>query len=223
MNNIINLILMLLEMMLLFIITYKTYKKYRNKGLYFLTIIFTIISNIFIVKRIELFTLKINTGLILNLMIYIISNILVQKKGPYEISNIIITIFITTLFTYVILTISGIISPSIYNQYFNELYNNTFEFNIRSYFASLTSLFIGLVISSQIYYQIKKEKNKVWISNTLSIIISQFIESVVFILLMYIFELTISEIIYLIVCRYIIKVMIGLFSNIIQIKLSKID
>ena len=132
-------------------------------------------------------------------------------------------IFVSTLFNYVVLTISGIISPSEYNNHFNMLYNNIFEFNIRSYLASLTSLLIGLTLSSKLYYSIKKEKNKVWISNTLTTIIIQLIEAIVFVLLMYIFELQMSEIIFLIISRYIFRLFIGLLSNTLQVKLSKLD
>lgn len=221
--NIVNLLLILLEAMLLFVLTYKTYKKYKITGLYFLVILFISISNIFLIKRFEIFTLKLNVGIILNLMIYIISNIIVQKKGPYAVSNIIMIVFITTLFNYVVLTLSGIINPSSYNNHFNMLYNNIFEFNIRSYLASLTSLLIGLTLSSKLYYSIKKEINKVWISNTLTTIIVQLIEGIVFIFLMYIFELQISEIIFLIISRYIFRLFIGLLSNILQVKLSKLD
>ena len=221
--NIVNLVLILLETILLFILTYKIYKKYKITGLYFLVILLISISNIFLIKRFEIFTLKLNTGIILNLMIYIISNIIVQKKGPYAVSNIIMIVFITTLFNYVILTISGIMNPSSYNEHFNMLYNNIFEFNIRSYLASLTSLLIGLTLSSKLYYVVKKEINKVWISNTLTTIIVQLIEAIVFIFLMYIFELKISEIIFLIISRYIFRLFIGLLSNILQVKLSKLD
>lgn len=221
--NIVNLLLILLETILLFVLTYKTYKKYKITGLYFLVILFISISNIFLIKRFEIFTLKLNVGIILNLMIYIISNIIVQKKGPYAVSNIIMIVFITTLFNYVVLTLSGIINPSSYNNHFNMLYNNIFEFNIRTYLASLTSLLIGLTLSSKLYYSIKKEINKVWISNTLTTIIVQLIEGIVFIFLMYIFELQISEIIFLIISRYIFRLFIGLLSNILQVKLSKLD
>lgn len=221
--NIVNLVLLLLETILLFVLTYKTYKKYKITGLYFLVILFISISNIFLIKRFEIFTLKLNVGIILNLMIYIISNIIVQKKGPYAVGNIIMIVFITTLFNYVVLTISGIVSPSEYNNHFNMLYNNIFEFNIRSYLASLTSLLIGLTLSSKLYYSIKKEINKVWISNTLTTIIVQLIEGIVFIFLMYVFELQISEIIFLIISRYIFRLFIGLLSNILQVKLSKLD
>ena len=221
--NIVNLLLILLETILLFVLTYKTYKKYKITGLYFLVTLFISISNIFLIKRFEIFTLKLNVGIILNLMIYIISNIIVQKKGPYAVSNIIMIIFVSTLFNYVVLTLSGIINPSSYNNHFNMLYNNIFEFNIRSYLASLTSLLIGLTLSSKLYYSIKKEINKVWISNTLTTIIVQLIEGIVFIFLMYIFELQISEIIFLIISRYIFRLFIGLLSNILQVKLSKLD
>ena len=221
--NIVNLLLIILETILLFVLTYKTYKKYKITGLYFLVILFISISNIFLIKRFEIFTLKLNVGIILNLMIYIISIIIVQKKGPYAVGNIIMIIFVSTLFNYVVLTISGIISPSEYNNHFNMLYNNIFEFNIRSYLASLTSLLIGLTLSSKLYYSIKKEINKVWISNTLTTIIVQLIEGIVFIFLMYVFELQISEIIFLIISRYIFRLFIGLLSNILQVKLSKLD
>ena len=221
--NILNLALILLETILLFVLTYKTYKKYKITGLYFLVILFISISNIFLIKRFEIFTLKLNTGIILNLMIYIISNIIVQKKGPYAVGNIIMIIFVSTLFNYVVLTISGIINPSSYNEHYNMLYNDIFEFNIRAYISSLSSLLIGLTLSSKLYYFIKKEKNKVWISNTLTTIIVQLIESIVFVLLMYIFELQISEIIFLIISRYFFRIFIGLLSNTLQVKLSKLD
>ena len=221
--NIVNLLLILLETILLFVLTYKIYKKYKITGLYFLVILFISISNIFLIKRFEIFTLRLNVGIILNLMIYIISNIIVQKKGPYAVGNIIMIIFISTLFNYVVLTLSGIINPCSYNNHFNMLYNNIFEFNIRTYLASLTSLLIGLTLSSKLYYSIKKAINKVWISNTLTTIIVQLIEGIVFIFLMYIFELQISEIIFLIISRYIFRLFIGLLSNILQVKLSKLD
>lgn len=66
--------------------------------------------------------------------------------------------------------------------------------------------------NAYIYYYIRKNKNKYLFSNIGSMLIIQFIESIIFVLIAYIGTFDINMLFGMVVIRYLLKVIIGFIS-----------
>ena len=89
-----NIIMLIFELILNTIIILYFYKNYKYEGLYISILILSIILTIVSQKQIEVFNLELNLGFLQSSLIIIISNILIQNKGPKEISKIIAIIIV---------------------------------------------------------------------------------------------------------------------------------
>ena len=74
---------------------------------------------------------------------------------------------------------------------------------------------LSIWLNSTIYYQLKRDKNKLIISNLYSLIITCFIDAILFGLLSFMFVIPISRIIITIALIYILKLLIGLLGIIV--------
>lgn len=203
-----NLIVLFLEIIIATLSLIYMYQKYKNEGIYLFIVVSVIILSIMSTKLIELFNFDVNLDLVLNSLLFISTTILVHKKGPEEVKKIITIILITSLMLFTTSIIVTLITNSKINNVSNISFNHIFDFRTRTYLAFIISLIISLWINSSIYHQIRQIKNKIWISNTLSIIISSFIECILFVLIAYLFQVHILTIIKLILTRYIVKVVL---------------
>lgn len=213
-----NIVLLILELILSSLITIYLFKKFKYEGLSLCILVFSILLGIVSQKTVEIFNLEINLGIVINTLIFIISNIIIQKKGPNEITKTISLVIVGNVSLYTFSILTSIMSISSINEISNISFSELFYLNTRVYFSSIISLIISLYINSMLYHQIRQIKNKIWISNILSTIIIQFIESIIFCLLAYIFKMSLLNVIELIVIRYIFKTIIGIIgTNIIYI------
>jgi uncharacterized PurR-regulated membrane protein YhhQ (DUF165 family) len=105
-----------------------------------------------------------------------------------------------------------------YNKFANKSYDSIFEYNLRVYLGTIISILIGVLVGSKLYYILKKIRNNIPISNIFTVVITELIETTLFVLIAYLFEPSKSDlvfdIIFCIIFRYIIKTMIGLFGTI---------
>lgn len=189
------------------------YKNYKYDGIYLWLLTFSSILGIISQKTVEIFELEVNLGIVINCLIFISSNILVQKKGPDEVNKVLSIIVLSNIIIFTFSIVSVLLSPSGVDEIENNAFNQLFNLNNRIYFSQIISLIISLWLNSMLYHQIRQIKNKIILSNTLSTIIIQFIECLLFCLLAYIFKVSILNVIELIVIRYIFKVIIGILGT----------
>lgn len=208
-----NIILLLIEILLSVFALIYLYNKQKYEGIYLWILIFSIFIGIFSQKTTEIFGLEINLGFVTNSLLFIASNILVQKKGPEEIKKILSTIFVGSVIIFTISIISVLLTSSTINEITNKSFDKLFYLNNRIYFSSIISLIISLWLNAKLYHQIRQIKNKIVISNILSTIIIHFVECILFCVLSYTFKIPFINIIELIVIRYIFKVSIGLIGT----------
>ena len=104
---------------------------------------------------------------------------------------------------------------SIINQWTSASYDNIFINSPKIYFANIVTMLYMLYLNSILYYYLKKEKNKIWISNIVSTVIIHFFATIVFISLAYAITTKIDKIIGMLLIRYILSIVIGLFGTII--------
>ena len=209
-----NAILILLEVIVCYLAIIILNKKYKTDGLYVYAIIATFVSCIMNLKQIDLFSITIPIGFGVTTSLIIAGNIITQKRGPNEITTYIILILVTALISCCFLNLTGLMEASDYNKFANKSYDSIFKYNLRIYIATIVSIISSVWISSKVYYELKKIRNKIIVSNIFSIVISELTENLLFILIAYLFEYEPIDIILCIIFRYIIKMIIGIFGTI---------
>lgn len=213
-----NIVLLFIEILFSSLLIIYLYKKYKYDGIHIFILLSSMLIGIISQKTVEIFGLVVNLGIVTNTLIFIASNILIQKKGPLETNKVISIIIISNiaLFSFSILT--TLCSTSNINEITNNAFDKLFYLNNRIYFASITALIISIWLNSILYHQIRQIKNKIIISNVLSTIIIHFIECLLFCTISYAFKVPIINVIELIAIRYIFKASIGLIgTNVIYI------
>lgn len=209
-----NIILILLEMIICYISILLLNKKYKTDGLYVYAIIATFLSCIMSLKQIDILSATVPIGFAVTMSLVIAGNIITQKRGPYEIKTYIVLILVTALISCCFLNMSGLMESSDYNKFANKSYDSIFEYNLRVYIANILSIILAVWLNSKLYYELKKIKNKIIISNIFSIVIIELLENIIFVLIAYLFEYEPINIILCIIFRYIIKSAIGILGTI---------
>lgn len=203
-----NYILIIIEVFLSYLILLLFHKKFKLDGIYYYIVIATILSNIMLLNTIDILTYPISVGFGITSSIVIATIILTHKRGPSELSKLIITIIISSIISYSYLTLSSYMGISDTNKYTNISYSIIFKNNIRMYLANTISLILSIYLSTKLYHTMKQIKNKIWISNIFTTVIVEFIESIIFCVIAYAFSLKVIDLIMVIVIRYVIRALI---------------
>lgn len=203
-----NYILIIIEILLSYLILLLFHKKFKLDGIYYYIIMATILSNIMLLNTIDILTYPISVGFGITSSIVIATIILTHKRGPSELSKLIITIIISSIISYSYLTLSSYMGISDTNKYTNISYSIIFKNNIRMYLANTISLILSIYLSTKLYHTMKQIKNKIWISNIFTTVIVEFIESIIFCVIAYAFSLKVIDLIMVIVIRYVIRTLI---------------
>ncbi len=209
MNN----VLFIIKIIILYLSLLLIYKKYKKEGLSYFIFILAILSSIILLKTVDIITFEVNLGLVFNILIFIGFNIIVQKHGPRETNKLMMMIFLGLIIGVIFLIIFSNLEGSNFNLLTNKSYDYVFGNALRIVIAGTLSLMGALSFNSILYYELRKIKNKIYISNILSTIISQFIECTLFITIAYLFKVNLSYMLKLIVGRYILKAVIGLIGT----------
>ena len=209
-----NVILILLEMIICYTSILLLNKKYKTDGLYVYAIIATFLSCIMSLKQIDILSATVPIGFCVTMSLVIAGNIITQKRGPEEIKTYIVLILVTALISCCFLNMSGLMESSDYNKFANKSYDSIFEYNLRVYIANIISIILAVWLNSKLYYELKKIKNKIIISNIFSIVIIELLENIIFVLIAYLFEYEPINIILCIIFRYMIKSVIGIIGTI---------
>lgn len=203
-----NYILIIIEVFLSYLTLLLFHKKFKLDGIYYYIVMATILSNIMLLNTIDILTYPISVGFGITSSIVIATIILTHKRGPSELSKLIITIIISSIISYSYLTLSSYMGISDTNKYTNISYSIIFKNNIRIYLANTISLILSIYLSTKLYYTMKQIKNKIWISNIFTTVIVEFIESIIFCVIAYAFSLKVIDLIMVIVIRYVIRALI---------------
>lgn len=203
-----NYILIIIEVLLSYLTLLLFHKKFKLDGIYYYIVMATILSNIMLLNTIDILTYPISVGFGITSSIVIATIILTHKRGPSELSKLIITIIISSIISYSYLTLSSYMGISDTNKYTNISYSIIFKNNIRIYLANTISLILSIYLSTKLYHTMKQIKNKIWISNIFTAVIVEFIESIIFCVIAYAFSLKVIDLIMVIVIRYVIRTLI---------------
>ncbi|MCI6265552.1 MAG: queuosine precursor transporter [Erysipelotrichaceae bacterium] len=206
--------LLCIETLLCFVTLIFLYKHYKVLGLYAYTITALILSCLMSLKTITIYDFDINLGMIPFITIFTSFNILIQKKGPDDTKNLLLTLITTLIVSYSIFYLISFMKPSNINLFTSASYDNIFNSSLRMYFSNIVTVLYSLLLNTKLYYYLKKMKNNILISNLFSTIIIQFLASVLFGLISYIFIKEYLDIIKIIMIRYLISLIVGLIGTI---------
>ncbi len=190
------------------------YKKYTSLGLYIYTIASMILTCLMSLKTTTIYDYDLNLGIIPFVTIFIVSNILIQKKGPEEMKTHLLVILSTTILSFIILLLVSLMASSKIALFTNSSYDNIFDNSIRLLFASIVTMLYSLILNNKLYFYLKRMKNNIFISNVFSTIIIQFIASILFGIIAYTFVKDTIDIIKLIMVRYLLSLVVGLIGTI---------
>lgn len=209
-----NIILIIIEVVISSTLLVVLSKKYKTDGIYVYAIIATFMSCIMSLKKISIMNVSVPIGFGVTTSLIIAGNLITQKRGKEELRTFLSLILVTALLSCCFLNLSGLMESSEYNKFANKSYDSIFTYNLRVYIALIISLIASTWVSSRLYYLIKRLQNKIILSNIFSIIIVELLENILFILIAYLFEYKVLDLILCLIFRYMIKTIIGLIGTI---------
>lgn len=180
-----NELILLIEIIVTFFALIMANKLYGKNGLYFWLIISIIASTILSVKTVIIFKYEVSLGIVPYVSNFICMNILVQKYGTEQNRKIVICSIMSLIFSYFLIVILNNCSIDYINLENNEAFINVFKLDIIKCIAFVISYIASILANIELYYQIRKTKNKIWISNLISTIIIQFTDTVLYSIIAY--------------------------------------
>ena len=210
-----NYIYLLIETIIVFLLMILFYRFGKKDGLFVYIGFMASLLSIILFKSIDVFSFEMDLGIPFIMGIFVCSNVIVQRYGKDEIKKIISSFALSYVIMVVVLTLTSLIYPSEYNTITNNSYNSLFGYNLdnlRLLVSGLLSIGFTLWYNAYIYYYIRKNKNKYLFSNIGSMLVIQFAESIIFIIISYVGVFGFDMLFGMIVIRYLFKIIIGFIS-----------
>ncbi len=218
-----NIILLILEILLMSSGILLLFKKYKKDGLYFWIISSIILTNIMALKTTNILEIDVALGSILYVGIFIAMNLIIQKYGTESIKKIVISTIIASIISVLIITVFTLFNSSFINIDTNISFNILFASNIRIFIASIITFIISIYINTTIYRKLRMDNNKIFVNNTVAMLITQFFDTIIFIVIAFGGTLNLKVIINSIAIRIIIKYITGIIGTIVIYRGNKYD
>lgn len=207
-----NCIFIFIEIIFIFLLMILFYKLGKKDGLFNYISFMSALLSIIMFKSIDILSFEVDLGIPVLTAIFVCSNIVIQRYGIDEAKKVIKSFVFPYICTIIILSLTSLVGSSEYNLITNNAFNNLFGYNLenlRLIVSGLLSVGFMLWYNAYIYYYIRKNKNKYLFSNIGSMLIIQFMESIIFVFIAYIGTFSINILFGMIVIRYLLKVIIG--------------
>ena len=216
-----NELLWFLTLILSFISIILCYKYLGKNGLFLWIIVATLVSNIQTVKTVELFGLETSLGTILYGSTFLATDILNYKYGLKESRKTITYGFLSMIIMTIFMIICLLYQPSV-NDFSQESLSIIFSFNIRITIASLVGFCVSQFMDTLIFYKLQKKYKKLWLSNNVSTMFCQIVDTVIFTLITYAGTINLNAIIEIMISMYIFKFFVALLDTPFMYLASKI-
>lgn len=208
-----NELILLIEIVITFLSLILANKFFGKNGLYFWLIISILISTILSVKTITLFSYDMSLGVVPYVSNFICMNILVQKYGVEQNRKIVICSILSLIFSYLIVIILNNCIIGNINFESNVSFINVFKFDSIKCSAFIITYIASILANIELYYQIRKTKNKIWISNLISTIIIQFADTMLYSIIAYLLFTDIKTFIFTVIITTVVKYLVGLIGT----------
>lgn len=210
-----NYVYLLIGIILVFVLMLLFYKFGKKDGLFLYISLMAVLLSIIMFKTIDILSFEVDLGILFVMGIFICSNVIIQRYGIDEVKDIIKSFSIPYIITSSILCLVSLTIASEYNVVTSNAYNELFGYgidNLRPIVGYFLSISFSLWYNAYIYYYIRKNKNKYIFSNIGSLLVIQFVESIIFVLIVYVGTIDVMVLFGMIVIRYLLKVVIGIIS-----------
>lgn len=210
-----NYIILSIDILLSLFLIFLAYRIEKKGGLYFCITFFSSILCVMTFKTINMFDFDINFGIPFIVGILLLNNIIIHRYGYDEVNKTLCTFGVSYILTYVIIMTTTMTVGSRYNLVSNDNYDLLFGYNlynIRYFVGGLLSIGVIIWLGSNIYNDIRKNRNNIIFNNIGSILVVLFVESIIFISISHVGNYSIVELFGMIVIRYLIEVIIGMLG-----------
>ncbi len=208
----INLLISIIYLLCTFTITCICYKKYGRVGLFVWMCISTIICNIQAIKTIDMLGFTTSLGNISYGAIFLTTDILSEKYGEKEARKAIILSFFTLLIFTASMSLFLRYIPSSVDTT-NDALKVVFDFLPRITIASLINCVLSQFIDARMYQILKNKYGKLWVSNNGSTIISQFTDTIIFVLIAFLGVIPWINMVEMAITTMIFKVIIAVLDT----------
>lgn len=216
-----NILISVVYLIISFIITLICYKKYGKYGLYIWMCVLVIICNIQTTKISELFGLTISLGNISYGALFLTTDILTEKYGKESTYNSTTLSFITMIIFTILMYLFVQYTPS-EADFSQESLATIFNYIPRITVGSLLAYFVSQRCDAFIYSKLKNKYHKVWISNNVSTMISQVLDTIIFVTIAFIGLMSAKELFDLFITMILFKWIIALLDTPFMILVTKI-
>ena len=204
-----NELLCVITLVISFTFVILNYKFLGKTGLFLWIAIATIVSNIQTVKLVNIFGIESSLGTILYGSTFLASDILNLKYGKKEAKKTILIGFLTMIVMTVFMSLCLKYTPSS-NDFAQQSLITIFTVNIRITIASLIAFAFSQFIDTILFQKLQKKYNKLWLSNNVSTMICQIIDTIIFCMITYYGLVDIHVIFQIMISMYIFKFIIAL-------------
>lgn len=164
-----------------------------NKIIFLQTIFVTaiILANIVGIKIINIGPLNVSMGIWLVPITFLITDILAEVKGKKFVGRLVWTTGLAMLFSYLFIKLSIWVEPAERFQEINPAFVTIFESSARIFIASIIAFMLSQLhdIWAFEFWKNKTKGKHFWLRNNLSTIVSQFIDTTIFIFIAF-YQLT---------------------------------
>ena len=206
----------------LFLLVYKFFGKL---GIFIWIVAATILANIQVTKMVVLFGFDANLGNILYGTIFLGTDVLNELFGKKEAKKAVFMGFSVMIITIITMTIALQFIPHP-EDFANDSLTVIFGYLPRLLLASLTAFLISQFIDVNIFDKIKErlpENKFLWIRNNLSTMISQFIDTIIFVPIAFLGEVSAETLIGLLISTYVIKLIVAAMDTPFIYLIKKIE
>ncbi len=209
MGNNVNIIYGVIYLIITFSITLISLKFFGKQGLFIWICISIIISNIQSVKLIEIFGFTTVLGNIAYSNIYLATDILNERYGKKAANKSVLFGFLSMFIFTGLMMLSLVFIPSVYDSSQDSL-SYIFMVVPRICAASLLAFLSSQFLDVFIYNKLKKRFNKMWLSNNGGTLISQIVDTIIFVTIGFVGTVPVNELISMGLTMYFLKAIIAL-------------
>lgn len=204
-----NIFLSIIYLIITFLITVFVYKLFGKEGTYIWICVSIIIANIQSLKMVEIFGLTTTLGNVAYSNVFLATDILNENEGSKSANKSVLYGFIFMILFTALMALCLTFIPSSLDTIQPSLVE-IFSIIPRICLASLVAFLCSQFLDVFIFKKLKEKYNKLWLSNNLSTIVSQLVDTIIFTLIAYLGTMPFIELLEIAGTMYLLKVLIAL-------------
>lgn len=193
----------------------------QNKKILLMQVFFVtamVLSNILGIKIIQIGPVNTSVGILLIPLAFLITDVLAEVKGKKFVSQLIWSTVVVLIFSYLFIQWSVNVKPAERFEEMNPAFVNVFSNSARIFLASIIAFILSQFhdIWAFEFWKKKTHGKMLWLRNNLSTMVSQFIDTVIFMFLAFYHispKFDAAFIWQLIIPYYILKIIIALVDT----------